>query len=857
MKTIWKHFVVLGIFAIALVVDGLKKNAFHFGWNDTENSQGLNVDRSPASYPVECFENRLTEENLRKEIEAMLPKSSETFKYSHGVEDGESFELSKLNEKEHKLLSNRQYLSSKGQKSWIHFIPEQKGCETYECLVKKLYPETSKLGGLMHFWFYLKTGYGLSSQDFYLETKGTAATHMYVEGLTYKDFMWSEDELKAHWWNANALPQVMLYLPKLNWIHRLPTNHWPSAWKSNGVMAHNISWYGGEFIQASYICNSLISGKLYDGKGEFYGCITHEMAHSLDRYLAKDGARVFSEMESFKKLSGWNREELVTEQGVVKKDWTYSKDAKFSTWYASASPLEDFAELVGYFRSRPDTGTKAPEKYEFIKTQVFGGRGFTKAELIKDYSEWMVQKVEKNIELWSKKCEGLENGSEYKPRFDASLRGLIPISLAVNQKTKECFQDQILNEVAQEKARIKYEEMEGCSVFQQNEAEIQKLALTKVSTALPMYFKTLQNAPVFFEVLRDLRKQLTMKPQAWEEFFLTCLKDQDTEGCTVKKANEQFDLSLDSLKKLKADQFVGVGDEVIEKERKRFVDSLRYSVLLPRARDFAMKVVLEVQNPWEQAFSQFWKNCFENAIQDSVGEVLYAPYSGSDRYLTPGLITCLNVEWSKELKSAPLHRDSRMNAWVEDQYLLPLIHKITDVQVGSESQKDWERLNAQLEKNKAAWAEEMEGAALFGAACELEIAKRVQAVFGSEKIFFVAPEPIILKTQKEQCVSTEARLREKYSDEAMWVLWKNTLIEKAQPRYAKCSSRIYITSKLKRKCLFESWEQLVAETNTAWLENKLVKTAQNQFGAVRDWSERISKEDAELKEAVFNDFSSK
>jgi tRNA isopentenyl-2-thiomethyl-A-37 hydroxylase MiaE len=91
---------------------------------------------------------------------------------------------------------------------------------------------------------------------------------------------------------------------------------------------------------------------------------THELGHVLGRQLQLDSH------PDWLNLSGW--------EDLGDSKWNITKPERLVSRYARTNPGEDFAESVTAYRYNPQ-GLKAvsPEKYEFIKNNVFAGLEYT------------------------------------------------------------------------------------------------------------------------------------------------------------------------------------------------------------------------------------------------------------------------------------------------------------------------------------------------------------------------------------------------------------------------------------------------------------------------------------------------
>ncbi len=108
----------------------------------------------------------------------------------------------------------------------------------------------------------------------------------------------------------------------------------------------------------------------------------HELTHHVDYSQSNKNSHGFSESPDFLKLSGWIKStkyetDVKTGKKTQVSQWEFSKDKNFVSDYSSTAPAEDFAEAAAHYVYYPNK-LKAvdPEKYDFIKNKVFGGKEF-------------------------------------------------------------------------------------------------------------------------------------------------------------------------------------------------------------------------------------------------------------------------------------------------------------------------------------------------------------------------------------------------------------------------------------------------------------------------------------------------
>ncbi len=127
---------------------------------------------------------------------------------------------------------------------------------------------------------------------------------------------------------------------------------------------------------------TFISSAFTSGKKEAAMTAVHELAHHLDYSNSNKTRFGISESPEFLKLSGWKLDkkyEMQKGKKVLVETWTRPETKKFVYDYAGTKPAEDFAEAVSYYIYEPEIFRDLdPEKYNFIKKNVFNGQEFDK-----------------------------------------------------------------------------------------------------------------------------------------------------------------------------------------------------------------------------------------------------------------------------------------------------------------------------------------------------------------------------------------------------------------------------------------------------------------------------------------------
>lgn len=179
---------------------------------------------------------------------------------------------------------------------------------------------------------------------------------------------------------------------------------------------------------------------------------THELAHVVGNEFGLDSH------PEWLKLSGW--EDLGDDK------WKATKPETFLSHYATTNPFEDFAETMTGYRYNPEAlKSVSPEKYEFIKNNVYAGLEYTNQKsCMKDPP--MLTKIHKSLSqvINSEKANDLVDLDKIKNKCRESVllnygieyRRVSPVSL------KECIDASIM-ESALKKNEGNFSELEKSS----------------------------------------------------------------------------------------------------------------------------------------------------------------------------------------------------------------------------------------------------------------------------------------------------------------------------------------------------------------------------------------------------------
>ena len=168
-------------------------------------------------------------------------------------------------------------------------------------------------------------------------------------------------------------------------VEDLPRNLAPLGKDNNQRLTRFVRGYTLENYSPTVVANAVVmlfDAWSKDSSASRQYTIFHEMAHNVGSKLNR-----LDDSPEWHELSGW-----------IKKgdNWEASPDGCFASKYGKTNPWEDFAESLSTYRyNGNEIKTKCPEKFEFLKKNVFKGIEYTEANLCAAISEEQIFKAQK------------------------------------------------------------------------------------------------------------------------------------------------------------------------------------------------------------------------------------------------------------------------------------------------------------------------------------------------------------------------------------------------------------------------------------------------------------------------------
>lgn len=622
------------LFLIATVLFSSCSNDMRFGKGEIHSAEKkfLAVSNSIPKRDLaqtrvdSCVTDEVTEEKLLQEIKVLENKTLVSSKSIIGSIDLSKFSPSQANF----IEKNKEWIYTKG----LDFSE----CSDVKCLFSKIYPNSDGYEGYVNYYIYLKMGYILST------VKNVPGVNL--DNFADQDILFSRDELKSFYYLAKSLGPSFQKVSTLTSLHRMP--------KRTSLPAYDRACgLAGGPVNKGYVIlmdECLIKGVPQKIAGSFfYPAGTHEIAHRLDFALLPNYAR-FSETQTWLDLSGWYIKENLdpTTGRAISRAWAKqepldpkNKNDGFVRDYAATSPIEDFADSVGYGRFEADNVLSvSPRKYAWITQNLFNGRSYANNGLTESYSNFLINYSMNELPTVINNCVAnhssytytisktqLEEYKNYDPELIQCIFGGVSKNLEVGLRD------------------LKANELEACSYFAKSESLIK----TKVMNGMNDFIKKDLNKNVEIgtqlKVLSEFITRLSDEVDP-REIFVACQEEKSPMDCYSRELKVSFDKSA-------ADYNDKIPNQLKSYEESYFKDNSYVSVRGGIASLFS-QIYMGSEAKFKDEANKRWKNCFANSSQESLednSELLLYPYNGGDQFIKKSLLNCLNKDAEDQLQS--------------------------------------------------------------------------------------------------------------------------------------------------------------------------------------------------------------
>lgn len=213
------------------------------------------------------------------------------------------------------------------------------------------------------------------------------------------------------------LPPTYKKLRSMDRLKRMPNGY-------SSPRSPNAAAYARPGFKSSYFSTEgeivFIQSAFSDDKTWGTLVAIHELSHHMDFSKSDKVSFGLSEVPAFMKLSGWKKSVSYKTDDKGKKvqeeEWTHDKGKKFVTDYAATQPAEDLADSAAYYILEPRKLKRIdPEKYNYIKNNLFGGKEYlNEPDLQVDNEELLAEcmKDTKDLTLYGR--------NQYVPKISPS-----------------------------------------------------------------------------------------------------------------------------------------------------------------------------------------------------------------------------------------------------------------------------------------------------------------------------------------------------------------------------------------------------------------------------------------------------
>lgn len=295
-------------------------------------------------------------------------------------------------------------LGEKPSSSWA----SAKSCKTVLCALTNMYGSEESAHRVLN--IAKRNGYIVSAaKDFNSENSSIGQ-------------LFSAQEIQTIDLAYKRLPANFSKLKTLDRLKRMPDGYGKPG-------SLNAAAYASPGFKSSYYTRegeiTFISSAFTSDKSWAPMVAVHELAHHVDFSKSDKVSFGVSESAEFMKLSGWKLDKkYVTKDGkkVLEEKWDRPNDKEFVRDYAGTEPAEDFAEAVAYYMYEPIKLKELdPEKYAFVKKNIFNGREYDKDININATKEELLNRCFKDVQ----KINLYGNASRSSEHFDSCLDGFI------------------------------------------------------------------------------------------------------------------------------------------------------------------------------------------------------------------------------------------------------------------------------------------------------------------------------------------------------------------------------------------------------------------------------------------------
>lgn len=589
--------------------------------------QNMKSSRSIASSNLQnsCYMDNIDEKRIVEDINYLTTKGLK--KINTRIE---SIDLSKFEANEaNYIIKTKEWLQTQN----INFSK----CSDVKCVYNKIYNNNGP-EGLFHYFFYLKTGYILSSKH--------ALPSGYRVSGKMEGTLFSLDELKRLYSVAKNIPKKFQFMGSLQSIHRFPRGYVlpdsPNAcgvsvgYKNHGFILLMDNCIDNQFVQN--LSKRFIEGEI---------SMIHEITHRYDSSLIANNLS-FSETKTWLDFSGWFTKEY-RERSRIIRQWDIktnsSNDVKYDDFiseYSKTHPAEDFAESSAYFRIDGESLlNKSPRKFDWIKNNIYG-HTYDRETLNKFYQDKVSQQIISKIPDLIGLCLKDKNHFTVITEFPDG-----PGVDAVDSQTLNCLWSGIQQHYTQSIAELSYNDRDSCGFFQDQmnteafKSETLQNILALLKSDIKNNVEIGKKTAIFSEFIENFNNEVDPR-----DIFISCLENEIYEN---RKAC--FNDRLNNALAEKSTPYLEIIPNQIEKFKSNYLETNQYTHTENRTNELFKQMYYRVEIKFREAAKRKWDECFNlPQIQEQELEDNYFPYSGDNLFISRKLASCLNNKSLPELQ---------------------------------------------------------------------------------------------------------------------------------------------------------------------------------------------------------------
>lgn len=506
-------------------------------------------------------------------------------------------------------------------------------CTDIKCLFTKIYPNSNGMEGYLNYYFYLQTGYALS-------TVNSIPDIALGSTVTFQDTLFSQEELNSFYQLSKSLSSTFHKIPTLSSFHRMPKNMFMPAYGQNAC------GLAGGALNKGYVilmdnCLTRSSESLLGGN--FFPLVTHEISHRLDYNILKNNV-VFSESPTWKEFSGWYLKENINQatgkiesrQWAIQESTNELKNDGFGRSYAATSPVEDFADSVGFARFTPEDIEKvAPRKFAWITKNLFDGKSYTAEGIKNQYESFLKDFALNSLPALINSC--VNNQSSFLYELDSNE---LSEYSDYDPGLVKCIFGGLKQSISKGLRILKANELQACGFLKNSESAV----VRNVFINLREFIKKDLNQNIEIGIqLKALGEMISKVSEEIDprELFIMCQEENVPMDCYNDKL-------LNSFNTISADYINQIPNQVNSYRETYQLDN-RYSEVKGRIVSLFSQIFSGSDLRFKEEAKRKWKVCFKNNSAIESSNVLLTPFNGGTQFVHETLLNCLNSNAEAEL----------------------------------------------------------------------------------------------------------------------------------------------------------------------------------------------------------------